>query len=158
MTTHVNSLPVCAQDPDLVPTRAHQDDAGLDLKSATDVNLAPGERALIPTGASIALPSGTVGLVCPRSGLAAKHGITIVNAPGVVDAGYRGEIKVALLNTDAKETFCVSRGDRIAQLVILPILTPTPHLVDSLDNTDRGDRGFGSSGINTPLDNAHRSE
>lgn len=139
-------LPLAASDEALVPTRAHADDAGLDLRSAIDVELAPGERALVPTGVSIALPPGTVGLVCPRSGMAARHGITIVNAPGIVDAGYRGELKVALLNTDTSEAFTVRHGDRIAQLVIVPILVPEVHRVTTLDASARGERGFGSSG------------
>ncbi len=132
--------------PELALTRAHADDAGLDLASAIDFDLAPGERALIPTGVRIALPRATVGLVCPRSGLAAKHGITIVNGPGIVDEGYRGELKVALLNTDKTETLHIARGDRIAQLVIVPILRPSIVEVDALDTAERGEAGFGSSG------------
>lgn len=139
-------LPTVCEAPELALSRAHADDAGLDLTSAVDFDLAPGERALIPTGVRIALPPATVGLVCPRSGLAAKHGITIVNGPGVVDEGYRGELKVALLNTDTTETLHIARGDRIAQIVIVPILRPTIVEVDSLDPAARGEAGFGSSG------------
>lgn len=146
MTASRRSLPIRAASPDLLPTRAHADDAGLDLKAATDLTLAPGERALVPTGVSIALDPDTVGLVCPRSGLAATHGITIVNAPGVIDSGYRGEIKVSLLNTDRSEACTISRGDRIAQLLVMPILLPTAKAVEDLGETNRGHKGFGSSG------------
>lgn len=128
------------------PAQAHPGDAGADLVSAVSLTLEPGERALVPTGTSIALPDGTVGLVAPRSGLAAKHGITIVNAPGVIDAGYRGEIKVCLLNTDRDEAYEIAAGDRIAQLLVLPI----PHInyrpVAELPSGVRGEAGFGSSG------------
>lgn len=146
MTASRRSLPIRATSPDLIPTRAHADDAGLDLKAATDLTLAPGERALVPTGVSIALDPETVGLVCPRSGLAARHGITIVNAPGVIDSGYRGEIKVSLLNTDRDKACEITRGDRIAQLLVMPILLPTPESVEDLSATARGHNGFGSSG------------
>ena len=119
---------------------------GLDLTSAEELVIAPGGRALVDTGMAVALPPGSVGLVCPRSGLAAKHGVTVLNGPGVVDAGYRGPIKVALLNTDPEEPFALRPGDRIAQLVIVPVLTPVLRTVDELDATDRAEGGFGSSG------------
>lgn len=146
MTDPRDALPLQVEDPALVPTRAHALDAGYDLKSADDLTIPAGQRALVPTGVRLALSEGTVGLVCPRSGLAAKHGITVLNAPGVVDAGYRGEIKVALVNTDPNDAFTISRGDRIAQLLITPILTPEVEIVDELESAERGDRGFGSSG------------
>ncbi len=129
------------------PSYAKEGDAGADLRAAVDLELAPGERALVPTGLAIALPAGYVGLVHPRSGLAAKHGITIVNAPGTVDAGYRGEIKVCLLNTDQKETFRVAKGDRIAQLVIQKYETARFVAVDHLPESARGAAGFGSTGL-----------
>lgn len=129
-----------------MPRRAHADDAGLDLASAVDLEISAGGRALVDTGMSVALPGGTVGLVCPRSGLAAKHGITVLNGPGVVDAGYRGPIKVSLHNTDPAESFTLRAGDRIAQLVVVPVVTPVLNQVDDLDATDRSASGFGSSG------------
>ncbi|GAA1489573.1 dUTP diphosphatase [Brachybacterium sacelli] len=129
-----------------MPHRAHADDAGLDLTSAEDVEIPAGGRALVDTGISLALPPGTVGLVCPRSGLAAKHGITVLNGPGIVDAGYRGPIKVSLHNTDLAEPFGLRAGDRIAQLVVVPFLAPVLQEVDDLDVTDRAASGFGSSG------------
>jgi len=134
-------------DPELPePAYAHPGDAGADLVARTDVVLAPGERALVPTGIAIALPDGYVALVHPRSGLATKHGITIVNAPGTVDAGYRGEISVTLLNTDPRETFTVHRGDRIAQLVIQRVSRARFVRAESLPGSHRGAGGFGSSG------------
>ncbi|MFW0112157.1 dUTP diphosphatase [Rothia sp. CCM 9417] len=129
------------------PAYAQPGDAGADLRSRIDLTLAPGERALVPTGVAIALPEGYVGLVHPRSGLAAKHGITIVNAPGTVDSGYRGELMVSLLNTDREKSFAVKRGDRIAQLVIQRFETAIFSLVDELDETERGSSGFGSTGV-----------
>jgi dUTP pyrophosphatase len=129
-----------------VPARAHPGDAGVDLRTAVDVVLAPGERALVPTGMAIALPEGYAAFVHPRSGLAARHGVTIVNAPGTVDAGYRGEIKVTLLNTDRVETVRFERGDRIAQLVIQRVARPQFHEVETLPGSARGDGGFGSTG------------
>ena len=129
-----------------VPSYAHPSDAGADLYARESVVLAPGQRALIRTGIALALPVGYVGLVHPRSGLAAKHGITVVNAPGTVDAGYRGEIMVTLLNTDSSESFTVNRGDRIAQLVIQKVEQAHFRVVDSLDETSRGVSGFGSTG------------
>lgn len=134
-------------DPELPePTYAHPGDAGADLVARTGVELAPGGRALVPTGVSIALPDGYVALVHPRSGLAAKHGITVVNAPGTVDAGYRGEISVTLLNTDARESFTVHRGDRIAQLVVQQVSRARFVRAERLPGSDRGAGGFGSSG------------
>ncbi|MEO5981967.1 MAG: dUTP diphosphatase [Pedococcus sp.] len=140
-------LPLRRLDPDLpMPSYAHPGDAGADLRAATDVTLAPGERALVPTGVALALPDGYVALVHPRSGLAARHGITIVNAPGTVDAGYRGEILVNLVNLDPRETFTVRRGDRIAQLVVQQVAVAEFFEVDSLEETSRGDTGHGASG------------
>ena len=127
-----------------MPHRAHADDAGLDLTSAEDLEIAPGGRAVVPTGLALALPPGTVGLVCPRSGLAARHGVTVLNGPGIVDAGYRGPVKVVLHNTDLEHPVTVSRGDRIAQLVIVPFLAPAMEAVT--EDTDRAGAGFGSSG------------
>jgi dUTP pyrophosphatase len=133
----------------VVPAFAHPGDAGADLIAAEGVRLGPGERALVGTGVRIALPDGYAAFVMPRSGLAAKHGVTVVNAPGTVDAGYRGEIKVALLNTDRTEAYEVSAGDRIAQLVVLPI-PPVRFLpVDELPASVRGEGGFGSTGYDT---------
>lgn len=129
-----------------LPHRAHPGDAGLDLASAEDLVIPAGGRALVDTGLAIALPPGTVGLVCPRSGLAARHGITVLNGPGVVDAGYRGPVKVALLNTDPSEDFTLRAGDRIAQLVVVPFLAPVLEEVEDLDETSRAESGFGSSG------------
>jgi dUTP pyrophosphatase len=130
----------------VVPARAYDGDAGLDLAACDRVELAPGARALVGTGLAVAIPRGHAGFVQPRSGLAAKHGITIVNAPGLVDAGYRGELMVSLLNTDVHETFVVEPGMRIAQLVVLPIPAVTPYEADDLPESERGEAGFGSSG------------
>ena len=135
-------------DPELpAPAYAKPGDAGADLRSRIDFELEPGERALVPTGVAIALPEGYVGLVHPRSGLATKNGITIVNAPGTVDSGYRGELMVTLLNTDKTKSFHVQRGDRIAQLVIQKYEHAAFTVVDELEQTERGSSGFGSSGI-----------
>src|SRR5205814_2464756 len=120
-------------------------DAGLDLTSCEEVELAPGERALVPTGLAVAIPGGYAGFVQPRSGLAARHGISIVNTPGLIDSGYRGELRVTLLNTDQREPFTVEQGMRIAQLVILPIPEIELVEVDELPASERGARGFGSS-------------
>lgn len=128
------------------PVYAHPGDAGADLVSTEDITLAPGQRATVPTGVSIALPAGYVALVVPRSGLAAKHGITVVNTPGTVDAGYRGEIKVILLNTDAAEPYTIATGDRIAQLLVMPVTRARFIPVDRLPGTQRGEGGFGSTG------------
>jgi len=129
-----------------VPSRSHPGDAGVDLYAACDVELGPGERAVVPTGIAIALPDGYAGFVHPRSGLAARHGVTIVNAPGTVDAGYRGEIRVTLLNTDPSSAVRFNRGDRIAQLVIQRVAAPCFHEVTALPGSARGDGGFGSTG------------
>jgi dUTP pyrophosphatase len=133
------------RDDAVVPARAYAGDAGLDLAACERVELGPGERALVGTGLAIAIPEGHAGFVQPRSGLAAKHGITIVNTPGLVDSGYRGELKVILLNTDAHEPFVVEPGMRIAQLVVLPVPEVVPVTVDVLPESERGERGFGSS-------------
>ncbi len=141
------NLPLRRLRPDaVVPERAYAGDAGLDLSACDRIELAPGERALVGTGLAVAIPAGHAGFVQPRSGLAAKHGITIVNAPGLIDSGYRGEIKVALLNTDLRETFVVEPGMRIAQLVVLALPEVQPVEVDELAETERGTDGFGSSG------------
>jgi dUTP pyrophosphatase len=142
----VIELPVRRLRPDAqVPTRAYAGDAGIDLAACERVELAPGERALVPTGLAVAIPAGYAGYVQPRSGLATKHGISIVNTPGLVDSGYRGELLVNLLNTDARERFVVEPGMRIAQLVVLAVPEVEPVEVDELPDSDRGDRGFGSS-------------
>jgi len=133
------------------PQYAHAGDAGADLLSADDVVIAPGERVLVGTGVSIALPDGFVAFVVPRSGLAAKHGITIVNTPGTVDAGYRGEIRVILLNTDRSEPYTVQAGDRIAQLVVMPVARARFIPVERLPGTERGEGGFGSTGSRGPV-------
>jgi dUTP pyrophosphatase len=134
-------------DPGLpLPARAHPGDAGTDLFAAADVELAPGQRAVVPTGVAIALPDGYAAFVHPRSGLAARHGVTLVNAPGTVDAGYRGEIRVTLLNTDASSPVRFQRGDRIAQLVVQRVERPVFHEVNTLPGSARGDDGFGSTG------------
>lgn len=128
-----------------MPERAYAGDAGLDLSSCERVELAPGERALVPTGLAVAIPEGYAGFVQPRSGLAVNHGISIVNTPGLIDSGYRGELQVALLNTDAREAFVVEAGMRIAQLVILQVPELELLEVDELPASERGARGFGSS-------------
>lgn len=128
------------------PAYAHPGDAGADLVSVEDLTLEPGQRATVGTGVSIALPAGYVALVVPRSGLAAKHGITVVNTPGTVDAGYRGEIKVILLNTDSRESYRIAAGDRIAQLLVLPVTRARFIPVDRLPGSQRGEGGFGSTG------------
>ena len=135
------------RDEAVIPARAYEGDAGLDLASCEHVALGPGERALVGTGLAVAIPDGYAGFVQPRSGLAAKHGITIVNAPGLVDAGYRGELKVVLLNTDTSETFVVEPGMRIAQLVVMQVPGLDPVEVEELPESDRGVRGFGSSKV-----------
>lgn len=143
----MSSLPVQRLDPRaILPTRAHPGDAGLDLYALEACVLQPGERASVPTGIAIAIPEGHAGLVLPRSGLAARNGIALVNAPGLIDAGYRGEIRVLLLNTDRQEACRIAPGDRIAQLVVARVELAEPTAVDGLDATVRGDAGFGSSG------------
>ncbi|HEV7847724.1 MAG TPA: dUTP diphosphatase [Mycetocola sp.] len=144
----IESVDVLIIAPEL-PVYSHPGDAGADLKSTDAVTLAPGERAVIGTGVSIALPDGYVAFIVPRSGLAAKHGITVVNAPGTVDAGYRGEIKVTLLNTDQSNAYTIEPGDRIAQMIVQPVSRARFVPVDTLPGSLRGDGGFGSTGYNT---------
>ncbi len=132
-------------DDAVLPEQAYAGDAGLDLASCERVELGPGERATVGTGLAIAIPEGYAGFVQPRSGLASRHGITIVNAPGLVDSGYRGEIRIVLLNTDLVERFTVEPGMRIAQLVVMPYEPPLLREVDELPESERGVRGFGSS-------------
>ena len=139
-----------------MPTRAHDGDAGVDLFSACDVELAPGERELVPTGIAVAIPHGMVGLVHPRSGLAARVGLSIVNSPGTIDAGYRGEIKVSLINLDPRAPILIRRGDRIAQLLVQRVELPELVEVTSFDEaglaeTTRGEGGHGSSGGHASL-------
>lgn len=129
-----------------MPVRAHEGDAAFDLCADEEVVLQPGCRAVVATGIALALPVGTGGLVLPRSGLAARHGITVVNAPGLIDSGYRGEVKVVLLNTDREETFAVGKGDRIAQLLVFALAGAALVAVSTLDETARGAGGFGSTG------------
>ncbi|WP_423917200.1 dUTP diphosphatase [Frigoribacterium sp. 2-23] len=131
---------------DRVPVYSHPGDAGADLISTETLTLRAGHRALVGTGVAIALPEGYAAFVMPRSGLAAKHGITVVNAPGTVDAGYRGEIKVSLLNTDTEADYDIAVGDKIAQLVIMPVVRASFVEVDTLPDSVRGDGGFGSTG------------
>jgi dUTP pyrophosphatase len=133
------------RDDAVLPERAYSGDAGLDLSACERVKLAPGERATVPTGLAVAIPEGFAGFVQPRSGLAARHGLTVVNSPGLVDSGYRGELRVVLLNTDAREAFVVEPGMRIAQLVVLPVPGLELVEVDELPESERGVRGFGSS-------------
>ena len=135
-----------------IPAYAHPGDAGADLTSSEIVELPPGGRATIGTGVAIALPDGFVAFVVPRSGLAARHGITIVNSPGTVDAGYRGEIRVTLLNTDSSVPYSVAVGDRIAQLVIMPVSRARFVAVEQLPGSHRGEAGFGSTGYTAPAD------
>lgn len=137
------------------PAYSHPGDAGADLCAAEDVVLAPGQRATIGTGVRIALPDGFAAFIVPRSGLAASHGITIVNAPGTVDAGYRGEIRVTLLNTDMSVPYSVASGDRIAQMIVLPITRAQFVRVESLPGSHRGSAGFGSTGTRTELKESH---
>ncbi len=129
----------------MLPTRAYAGDAGLDLAACERVELGPGERALVPTGLAVAIPEGHAGYVQPRSGLAARHGISIVNTPGLVDSGYRGELRINLINTDREHAFVVERGMRIAQLVVLRVPGIELVEVDELPGSERGVRGFGSS-------------
>jgi dUTP diphosphatase len=142
MTLQVRRLDERAQ----LPSRAYPGDAGLDLYALEDGALGPGERAQVRTGIAVEIPDGQAGLVLPRSGLAARHGIAIVNAPGLIDSGYRGEIRVLLLNTDRAASFAFSSGERIAQLVLVRIETPEVVEVDELATSERGAGGFGSSG------------
>ncbi|MDT0201383.1 dUTP diphosphatase [Nocardioides sp. AE5] len=147
MAVNTVAVPIVRLDRDLpLPSYAHPGDAGADLMATEDVTLAPGERRMVPTGVALALPEGHVGLVHPRSGLAARHGISIVNAPGTIDAGYRGEIKVMLVNLDPSQTVQLRRGDRIAQLVVQRYERAEFVEVDALDETARGTGGYGSTG------------
>ena len=130
-----------------MPAYAYAGDAGLDLRSSEDVVLKPFERKLVPCGIAMAIPKGFAGFVMPRSGLAAKYGISIVNSPGLIDSNYRGEIKAILINLDAHDDFVIKRGDRIAQIVILETPSVALEEVDELESTSRGDGGFGSSGV-----------
>lgn len=129
-----------------LPERAHPGDAGFDLRSALDVEVGPGERTMVPTGLAVAIPEGHAGLVLPRSGLASRHGLTMANAPGLIDAGYRGEVICAVVNLDRERAVRIARGDRIAQLVIVPVPDLEPAFVDELPPTTRGEGGFGSTG------------
>jgi dUTP pyrophosphatase len=134
-------------DPGLpMPAREHPGDAGLDLRSRLDVRLEPGGRSLVPTGIAIALPSGFAAFVHPRSGMALRHGVTVLNAPGTIDAGYRGEISIILVNHDRFEAFDIARGDRIAQLIVSPVVTAAMVEVSDLPGSHRGSGGFGSTG------------
>jgi dUTP pyrophosphatase len=129
-----------------VPARAHHDDAGLDLVAIEPLELGPGERGSVGTGLAIELPEGHAGLVVPRSGLAARHGVTVLNAPGLIDAGYRGEVRVLLVNTDRSTPYRVEPGDRVAQLVVVPVSAALPVLAERLGSSVRGEGGFGSTG------------
>ena len=143
----VVELPIVRlRDEAVVPTRAHAGDAGLDLCACEAAHIGPGERCPVGTGLAVEIPEGYAGLVLPRSGLARDHGIALVNSPGLVDAGYRGELRVLLLNTDPAETFRVEPGERIAQLVVTPVGLPEPVEAEALSDSARGDGGFGSSG------------
>jgi dUTP pyrophosphatase len=143
----VQQLPILKlKDEAILPSRAHPGDAGLDLYACEAAHIGPGERWSVGTGVGVEIPEGHAGLVLPRSGLARDHGISLVNAPGLIDSGYRGELRVLLLNTDPAETFRVEAGDRIAQLVLTPIATPEPVEAAELTESVRGRGGFGSSG------------
>ena len=144
----MSEIPIMRLDPELaLPARQHATDAGYDLVARSDHTIAPGARVVVATGVAFALPRGFAGFVLPRSGLAAKHGITVVNAPGLIDSGYRGEVMVILLNTDASEAFTVKRGDRIAQLVVQRVEEVGWREVSRLDDSDRGAGGHGSTGV-----------
>ena len=144
----MTELPVRRLRADAVlPSQAYAGDAGFDLTACDRHELAPGERAVVPTGVAVAIPEGHGGFVLPRSGLAAKNGITIVNAPGLIDSGYRGEVQVVLLNTDRREPFVVEPGMRIAQLVVMPVAEIEPVELEELPESERGVRGFGSSRV-----------
>jgi dUTP pyrophosphatase len=143
----VTEIPFARVDPEAVlPERAHPGDAGLDLRSAADVEVGPGERAMVPTGLAVAIPDGHAGLVLPRSGLASAYGLTMANAPGLIDAGYRGEVICAVVNLDRNEPVKIARGDRIAQLVVVAVPDLDPVWVDELPSSTRGEGGFGSTG------------
>ena len=130
-----------------LPTRAHDNDAGLDLYAAESARLAPGARVSVGTGLAVQIPEGVGGLVLPRSGMAIKHGVTLVNSPGLIDPGYRGEVRVLLLNTDPSVEFQITPGDRIAQLLLVPVVHATPLNAEALDDSTRGEGGFGSTGF-----------
>ena len=130
-----------------LPTRAHDNDAGLDLYAAESARLAPGARVSVGTGLAVQIPEGVGGLVLPRSGMAIKHGVTLVNSPGLIDPGYRGEVRVLLLNTDPSVGFQITSGDRIAQLLLVPVVHATPLNAEALDDSTRGEGGFGSTGF-----------
>jgi dUTP pyrophosphatase len=141
-------LPFRRLDPGArLPGARHPGDAGLDLCALEDVEVAPGERAMVPTGVAVAIPQGHAGLVLPRSGLASTHGLTLANAPGLIDSGYRGEVICAVVNLDRRTTVRVAKGDRIAQLVVVTVADVVPAWVDELSDSARGDGGFGSTGI-----------
>ncbi len=141
-------LPIrCVRDGARLPERAYEGDAGLDLATCERLELGPGERAVAPTGLAVAIPEGYAGFVQPRSGLAARHGIAVVNSPGLIDSGYRGEIQVVLLNTDRERPFVAEAGERIAQLVVLAVPEVRVQAVDELPESERGARGFGSSRV-----------
>jgi dUTP pyrophosphatase len=140
-------LPVKRLDPAAeLPTQAHEGDAGLDLCSTIDVEVLPGERAMVPTGLSVAIPDGHAGLVLPRSGLASREGLTLANAPGLIDSGYRGEVTCAVVNLDRDQAVKIMRGDRIAQLLVVALPQILPSWVDQLPPSSRGEGGFGSTG------------
>lgn len=143
----MTELPFKRLDPDApLPGRARPGDAGLDIRSSVDVEVGPGERALVPTGLAVAIPDGHAGLVLPRSGLASKHGLTMANAPGLIDAGYRGEVICAVVNLDREHAVRIARGDRIAQLVVVAVPELEPSWVEGLPPSARGEGGFGSTG------------
>lgn len=150
--TDTVDVPIVA---DVLPAYAHPGDAGADLCAAEPVTLAPGQRHTMPTGVSVALPDGYAAFVVPRSGLAAKHGITIVNSPGTVDAGYRGEIRVTVLNTDSSMPYDIAVGDRIAQLIVMPVTRARFVPVESLPESTRGAAGFGSTGYTVTQSGEH---
>jgi dUTP pyrophosphatase len=142
------NLPVRKLDPTVpTPAYARPGDAGLDLRANVDRLVGPGERALVPTGLAVAIPEGHAGLVLPRSGLASRHGLTMANSPGLIDSGYRGELICAVVNLDPAHAVKIARGDRIAQLVIVPVTTVEPVEVEALPETDRSGGGFGSTGV-----------
>jgi len=141
-------VPFKRLDPDAhLPSAQHVGDAGLDLHSVIDVEVAPGERTLVPTGVAVAIPQGHAGLVLPRSGLASRDGLTLVNAPGLIDAGYRGEVVCAVVNLDREAAVTIARGDRIAQLVVVAVPEVKPTWAEELTDSSRGDGGFGSTGV-----------
>jgi dUTP pyrophosphatase len=144
----VTELPFKRLDPDaFLPEQAHPGDAGLDLRSVMDIEVKPGERVMVRTGLAVAIPDGHAGLVLPRSGLASRHGLTLSNAPGLIDAGYRGEVVCAMVNLDREEGVSIAKGDRIAQLVIVEVPDVPPAWVEDLPPSTRGEGGFGSTGM-----------